>query len=104
MGQNRRYDLVGRDLDRAAAREMRMPRPVGLTPEELATTGRRVDAPEPVPVRAMVRHRTVIEEGIPVEAVAVAWTQRAVLLRWSPDGDPQHAVHVWVWAGAVRRR
>jgi hypothetical protein len=35
-----------------------------------------------------------------LEAYAVAWTQRAVLVRF---GAPPHQHEVWVWAGAVER-
>ena len=97
----KRYDMTGEQLDRLAAEEARRPKPVGLTPEEVAQTGRRVEAPEPVPVTAIVPHRTDFVEGVELEAEAVAWTRSAVLLRWKVGTQTQFA---WVFAPAVRRR
>ena len=38
------------------------------------------------------------------DAVAVAWTAKAVRVRWrTGDEDPEEH-HAWVWAGAVTRR
>ena len=39
-----------------------------------------------------------VEELVPAEAVA--WTRRAVRVRF---GAPPHQHEVWVWAGAVER-
>ena len=42
------------------------------------------------------------EDGVEerVEALATAWTRRAVRVRF---GAPPHQHDVWVWAGAVER-
>jgi len=104
MGQNRRYDLVGRDLDRWERRHRaKAGEPLGLSPEQLKLTGSRRDSREPIPVEARVDHRVVYDEPLVVEAVAVAWTDDAVLVRWTPTGS-RTPVERWVWANAVRRR
>jgi len=51
-----------------------------------------------VPVRAWVRYGDV---PLSVEAEAVAWTPRAVAIRWKTPGGTVHKA--WVWASAVRR-
>jgi hypothetical protein len=67
-----------------------------LTPEQLAADP-TVPA-EPVPVRAWVIWEDGVEEQ--VTGQAVAWTPRAVRVRW---GVPPHQHETWVWAGAVVR-
>ena len=44
----------------------------------------------------------VWEDGVEefVDGVAIAWTKRAVRVRF---GIPGHIHEVWVWAGAVER-
>ncbi|MBM7752526.1 hypothetical protein JOE53_001246 [Microbacterium laevaniformans] len=37
-----------------------------------------------------------------VDAVAIAWTGTAALVRWIGEDQQEH--HAWVYAGAVRRR
>lgn len=103
MGQVKRYDLVGADLERAADLEARRPVPIGLTVDQVRGTGRRQEAREPVPVAAWVPHRVVYDEAQLIEAEAIAWTAGAVLIRWKPPNSSQHS-HVWVYAAAVRRR
>ncbi|WP_211356099.1 hypothetical protein [Lapillicoccus jejuensis] len=72
-------------------------RPRSLAPEQFAAeaitraTGR-------IPVRAWVLWETGTEELL--DAVATAWTSRAVLVAW---GAPPHQHEAWVWAGAVTR-
>ena len=39
-----------------------------------------------------------------VDAAAVAWTAKAVRVRWRTGGEDPQEHHVWVWAGAVTRR
>lgn len=54
--------------------------------------------PKPEAVLAWVRYPSA---ALQVEALAVAWTPRAVAIRWAgPDGDDHRA---WVWASAVER-
>jgi len=52
----------------------------------------------PVPVHVWVLWEDGVEEL--VQAVATAWTRRAVEVRF---GAPPHEHEVWVWAGAVER-
>ncbi len=96
VGTNRRY---GSDLSQAAidAASIR-PRPVSLTKAEVGDEIR--EAREPVPVESWVRFH---EASILVkDAVAVAWTDRAICIEWtSRDGAKQRT---WVWASAVQRR
>ena len=103
MGQNRRYDLVGRDIAKWERRERDRGTPTGLSPEQLRLTGARRDAAQPIPVEAWVPYVVAYEEQRIVEAVAIAWTDDAVLLRWTPEGAST-PVERWVWANAVRRR
>ncbi|GAA1955287.1 hypothetical protein GCM10009717_21580 [Agromyces allii] len=101
MTQNRRYDSrLDENLARAERLDASRGTPVPLSPEELRTTGRRVEAREPVSVEAWIRHRVVYEEPRLIQGVAVAWTTGAVLIRWSADGVERFT---WVWASAVRR-
>jgi hypothetical protein len=53
--------------------------------------------PAPRPVRAWVRYGEV---PLMVEAVAVAWTEYAVAIKWPAPGGGEH--RAWVWASAVR--
>lgn len=55
-------------------------------------------ASEPLPVSAWVVWEDGVEEL--VDGVAIAWTKRAVRVRF---GIPGHMHEVWVWAGAVER-
>jgi hypothetical protein len=75
----------------------------GLTRAELEASGRRRDAREPIPVDAWIPHRVVYEDPQRVPGVVVAWTDRAVLVRWRS----LHGAAVWetwVRADAVERR
>lgn len=101
MGGQTRYegDLAGR-IERAAAVAVTRPQPVSLTRAEvdpdhnLITTART-----PIPVRAFVRfHEAVIRP----ECEAIAWTDRAVKIRFTMQTGATH--EVWVWASAVDRR
>ncbi|WP_460537839.1 hypothetical protein [Humibacter ginsengiterrae] len=78
---------------------MTRPRPISLTDDELDLTHNHVtEASEPVKVRAFVRfHEAVIHP----EAEAVAWTARAVKIRFTMQNGARH--EVWVWASAVDR-
>jgi hypothetical protein len=50
------------------------------------------------PVNAWILWEDGVEELVPAQAVA--WTKRAVRVRF---GAPPHEHDVWVWAGAVER-
>ncbi|KAE8763921.1 hypothetical protein [Georgenia thermotolerans] len=54
---------------------------------------------EPLPVRAWIHTRRGHEA---VDGVAVAWTQRAVRVRYT-DGHGREG-YAWLWANAVTRR
>jgi hypothetical protein len=78
----------------------------GKTPDTLLEVELQLGAvpltktPTPKPVRAWVRYG-----GVPVEvdALAVAWTARAVAVTWRiPDEEEPH--RAWVWASAVTER
>lgn len=73
----------------------RLPR--SLTPEQLHQSS-LTTAGEPVRVSAWI----VWEDGVEELVVghAVAWTPKAVLIRF---GVPPHQHEAWVWAGAVTR-
>lgn len=102
MGQNRRYQLVERDVERAGQAATRTPRPISLTIDEVAATGVRRDATTPVPVVAQVLHQVAYVESRQIEAEAIAWTNKAVLLRWTEPGAA-FPTHAWVYAAAVTR-
>ncbi len=53
--------------------------------------------PRPRPVRAWVRYGDV---PLQVDGEAVAWTERAVAVRWRTPAGVEH--RAWVWVGAVR--
>lgn len=104
MGQNKRYpELLEGEIAKVGAAMDRRLRPVGLTEDELRSSGPRQDAREPIPVSAWIPHQVLWTEPQHVEAEAIAWTSDAVLLRWiSPHSVHPH--HTWVWASAVTRR
>ncbi len=86
---------VDRGIDAFAVR----PLPISLTPAEVDIEKNPPRQPrEPIPVRAWVRFH---EATVRPEGVAVAFTDKAVLVRWeSIDGRQLQA---WVWASAVER-
>jgi hypothetical protein len=99
MGTNRRYGEGGITdrIDQAATRGVE---PDTLTDEQLdldnepLTTLRRAR-----PVTAWVKYGGI---HLRVDAELVAWTARAVAVRWrAPNGEIHKA---WVWASAVEDR
>ena len=74
-----------------------MKEPRSLTLEQVAMLGVTTPA-EPAPVRAWIVWEDGVEEL--VVGQAVAWTKRAVRVRW---GVPPRVFEAWVWAGAVER-
>jgi hypothetical protein len=104
VGSNRRYpDLADENRDRIALEQARLGTPISLTTREIRSTGPRTDAPQPVPVLAVVRYRVSFEEPRTVEGEAIAWSHGAVLVKYQePDGHGDR--YVWVYANAVRRR
>ena len=99
VGTSKRYaESIDRKMDqRILERHMAEHEPLSLTDDELELkTEPLTRAPVPRPVRAWVRYGTL---AVKVDAEVVAWTERAVAIRWKrPDGHPQRA---WVWASAV---
>lgn len=88
------FDTLGcmTDLPRRALRQ-----PRSLTVEQYAVVD-VTTASTPAAVRAWVVWEDGVEEL--VAGMAVAWTRRAVRVRW---GAPPHIFETWVWAGAVER-
>ncbi len=80
------------DIPRRALRQ-----PRSLAPEQYAVD-RVTRASEPIRVEAWVVWEDGVEEL--TRAVVLAWTARAVQVRW---GVPPHLHEAWVWAGAVVR-
>lgn len=96
MGTNRRYDEGGISdrIDQAVTRGLQ---PDTLVDEQLDLDNEPLTTPRRArPVVAWVRYGTV---NLRVDAEAVAWTARAVAIRWrAPSGGIDRA---WVWASAV---
>lgn len=95
MGTPSRYDN-GR-MDTAIDAIITRPVPVSLTDEELDLEHHRVtEASRPVPVRAWVRFH---EATVRPRAEAIAWTDKAVKIRWTTHQGAR--MTAWVWASAV---
>ena len=85
---------------RIAEREVAGIEPLTLTPEELELdTEPLTKTPVPRPVRAWVRFGPI---AMKVDAEAVAWTGRAVAIKWTMPNGAEH--HEWVRASAVEPR
>jgi hypothetical protein len=74
---------------------LRQPR--SLQPEQMGVLSVTTPA-VPAPVNAWIVWEDGVEEL--VRGHAVAWTKRAVRVRF---GAPPHQHQVWVWAGAAER-
>ena len=101
MGTNKRYaDAVDRRMDsRVVEKVMRSGAPLSLTDDELQLDVYPLTrTPQPEPVTAWVRYPAA---PIQVEGLAVAWTPRAVAIKWKGPDDGEH--RAWVWASAVER-
>lgn len=101
MGTSRRYaHRVDEQMDqRIIQRVMGDHEPETLKDTELELDTELLVRPDrAVPVEAWVRY-----DGVPisVRGEAVAWTPRAVAVRWRTPGDVTHKA--WVWASAVRK-
>ena len=92
MGESKRRDTISQNaVNEAVVR----PAPISLSEWEI---GEHPVVGEPVAVRAWVRFP---EAPIRVEALAVAWTRRAVKVEFQlRDG---RTLSTWVWASAVDR-
>lgn len=102
MGTNKRYaSSVDQQVnERVLQQLMRDHQPHSLTNEELElATEPLTRTPVPRLVRAWVRYGNV---AVKIDGEAVAWTSRAVAVKWStPDGREQKA---WLWSSAVEGR
>ncbi|MGJ8721058.1 MAG: hypothetical protein ACSHW9_04365 [Salinibacterium amurskyense] len=102
MGSNKRYARqVDARMDTSIVeRIMASSAPDSLSDEELELS--RFDLTQtrnPRPVWAWVRYS---DGALQVEADAVAWTERAVAIKWQTiSGQPHRA---WVWGSAVESR
>jgi hypothetical protein len=91
------FDKVA--TNRATERAMSTGEPESLSPLELQLGMEPLTrAPIPRQVRAWVRYGN---EPVFVDAVAIAWTEHAVAIKW-PTPNGEH--HAWVWGSAVRGR
>ena len=101
MGSNRRYaEAIDRRMDaRIVERIMRSGPPASLSDQELQLDQMPLTRdPRPSEVRAWVRYP---EGPVEVTGLAVAWTSRAVAVRWRGPDNAEH--RAWVWLGAVNR-
>jgi hypothetical protein len=101
VGTAKRYaDKVDRQMnDRVVRRIMESGPPFSLGREELELDVQPVTkTPRPHKVRAWVRYP---DGPLQVDGEVVAWTPRAVAVRWSA-GETLHKA--WVWASAVEVR
>lgn len=93
MGTNNRY---GAQIER---RSVMRGRPLSLTEDEKMLGEFAITTPpRPVLVRAWVRYP---EGAVRVRAEAIAWTARAVSIRWATPTEEKH--EAWVWVSAVDR-
>lgn len=87
-------------MDRGIDTMVTRPRPISLSDEELDLQRHPVtQAHQPVPVRAWVRF---YEATVRPEAEAIAWTDKAVQIRWTTQQGA--TLTAWVWASAVEKR
>ena len=85
--------------ERIAERIMRSGAPISLSDAELQLDRLPLTrTPLPETVRAWVRYP---DAPLQVSALAVAWTPRAVAIKW--DAPDQQTHKAWVWASAVER-
>lgn len=102
MGSNKRYSHYYDEVMDARIAEgiMRTGDPDTLDSKQLDLENEPMTrSPKPQPARAWVRYG---EHSMEIDVEVVAWTSRAVAVRWDgPDGAEHHA---WLWSGAVRTR
>jgi hypothetical protein len=102
LGTNKRYGAsIDRRMDaRIAESETQGHEVFSLTTAELELdTQPLTKTPIPKPVRAWVRFGPI---ALRVDAEAVAWTDRAVAIRWTMVSGAEYKA--WVWASAVEPR
>ena len=101
MGTSKRYaEQVDRRMDnRVGEKIMRSAQPLSLSSVELQLDVYTLTrTPRPELVLAWVRYPAA---ALQVQALAVAWTPRAVAIKWPGPDDTQY--RAWVWASAVDR-
>jgi hypothetical protein len=101
MGGQKRHlrDLDRREWESINAAVVR-PRPISLTEREIDEPHNPITVAEtPIRVASFIRF---YEATIRVEGEAIAWTSRAVKVRFTTKEGARH--EVWVWASAVDRR
>jgi hypothetical protein len=100
MGTSKRlawyYDKL---MDERIQRSLMAGPPLSLTPEELELDKEPLTrTPTPIEGWAWIRYG---ENAMKLQVRIVAWTERAVAVKWDAPGGEHKA---WVWASAVRRR
>ncbi|MBH0053186.1 hypothetical protein I6E74_03270 [Salinibacterium sp. SWN139] len=98
MGTSKRYaEQVDRRMSEQVVETIMQDEPSTLTDDELELDKLPLTrTPVAVPAVAWVRYGGVALR-LPVEVVA--WTERAVAIRWKTDTGGVHKA--WVWASAV---
>lgn len=102
MGTSKRYahSIDARMDARVAEGVMRTGQPETLDPKQLNLEREPMTrTPLPQPARAWVRYG---DQSIEIDVEVVAWTERAMAIRWPGPDDTEH--HAWVWVGAVTPR
>lgn len=102
MGTNKRYahHYDGLMDARIADGIMRTGEPDTLDPKQLGLDHEPMTrTPKPHPARAWVPYG---DHSIETDVEVVAWTERAIAIRWPGPGNSEH--HAWVWVGAVSQR
>lgn len=102
MGTSKRYSHHYDALmeNRIAEGIMRTGMPETLDDKQLALdTEPLTRTPKPEAARAWVQYG---DHSIEIDVEVVAWTSRAIAVKWpGPEGVEHHA---WVWSGAVSLR
>lgn len=76
---------------------MRSGKPLSLTDDELQLDVYPLTrTPRPDRVRVWVRYPAA---AVQIDALMVAWTPRAVAIKWLGPDDTEH--RAWVWASAI---
>jgi len=98
LGTSKRYaaHYDQRMNDKILERVMAEQTPTSLTPDELELDRHPLTrTPKPEAVTAWVRYG---KTAVKVDARVVAWTPRAVAVRWDTPGGEHRA---WLWSSAV---
>jgi hypothetical protein len=99
MGTSKRYPhVIDAQMDaRVLDGIMRTGKPDTLSELELQLDRMPLTRdPQPKPARAWIRYG---EHSVEIDVEVVAWTDRAIAVRWPGPGGDEH--RAWVWMGAV---